>query len=308
MRSTLDTLARSTGVGGSAPTGPATPASGWGAGGGLELCGALAGFCLAASWATGDHSWVDRLWSIAPAVYAWLAAAAAGWHPRPLLMAGLATAWGLRLSYNFYRKGGYGIGEEDYRWPVLRTRITNPVAWQLFNIGFICGFQHLLLWLLAAPASVPGGDLNALDALAAAIFLALFVLEALADEQQWYFQQSKHGKALRRTDLAADYRRGFLSSGLFRFSRHPNFFAEQGLWWAFYMFSVAAGEGGFPTTAAGWLNPNALGATVLTILFQGSTRFTEELSCLKYRQYPAYQACTSMLIPLPSRGMGGGRA
>ena len=134
------------------------------------------------------------------------------------------------------------------------------------------------------------------------------MLEALADEQQWYFQQSKHGKAPRRTDLAADYRRGFLSSGLFRFSRHPNFFAEQGMWWAFYMFSVAAREGGFSATAAGWLNPSALGAIVLTILFQGSTRFTEELSCLKYRQYPAYQACTSMLIPLPSRGMDGGRA
>ena len=278
--------------------------------GALELCGAFAGFCLAASWVSGDHSFVDRLWSVTPAVYAWLAAAQSGWHPRPLLMAGLATAWGLRLTYNFYRKGGYRLGEEDYRWPVLRGRppLSNPVAWQLFNVGFICGFQHLLLWLLAAPAAVPGGPLNTLDALAAAAFLALFVLEALADEQQWYFQQSKHGKAPRRADLSADYRRGFLSSGLFRFSRHPNFFAEQGMWWCFYLFSVAASEGGLPTSAAGWLNPSVLGAAVLTLLFQGSTRFTENLSCEKYRRYTDYQACTSMLVPLPSRGMDADKA
>ena len=85
--------------------------------GALELCGAFAGFCLAASWVSGDHSFVDRLWSVTPAVYAWLAAAQSGWHPRPLLMAGLATAWGLRLTFNFYRKGGYRLGEEDYPEP-----------------------------------------------------------------------------------------------------------------------------------------------------------------------------------------------
>ena len=71
---------------------------------------------------------------------------------------------------------------------------------------------------------------------------------------------------------------------------------------------MAASEGGLPATAAGWLNPSALGAALLTLLFQGSTRFTEELSCEKYRRYKDYQACTSMLVPLPSRGMDAGEA
>ena len=59
-----------------------------------------------ASLITGDHSWVDRLWSIVPVVYAWVFAITAGLDARVTLMAVLVTLWGARLTFNFARKGG----------------------------------------------------------------------------------------------------------------------------------------------------------------------------------------------------------
>ena len=72
------------------------------------------------------RSWVDKSWSILPVYYAWVLAthtaraSLADVHPRLLLIAGLVTLWGARLTSNFWRKGGYALSGEDYRWPYLR--------------------------------------------------------------------------------------------------------------------------------------------------------------------------------------------
>ncbi len=70
----------------------------------------LVGFtlwCAGAAVATGNYSHTDRLWSITPVVFVWTWAAAAGFDARTSIMAALTLFWGVRLSYNFYRKGGY---------------------------------------------------------------------------------------------------------------------------------------------------------------------------------------------------------
>lgn len=204
-----------------------------------------------ASWVTGTYSHVDRLWSITPALYAVVYAAMSGGDPRCTLMATLACAWGTRLTYNFARKGGYSKGEQDYRWPVLQEHplLANPVAWQIFNFGFIASYQHVLLLLIALPSAAawrqrgtPSAALNAMDAVAAAAMTAFLALEATADQQQWAFQQSKHRAPgfVRQSHLRDDYTRGFLTQGLFRYSRHPNFFAEQCIWCSYYGFAVAS--------------------------------------------------------------------
>ena len=196
---------------------------------------------------------VDRLWSLTPWFYSWLFAAHGGFQPRLCLAAALATLWGTRLSYNFYRKGGYVLGQEDYRWAEIQRLLRSALpqshrrVWAAFNLLFIASYQNVLLLLLATPllaASQAGAaaPLNALDALSAVAFASMLLLEAAADEQQWAFQQTKRGRRKALTPaLRQDCRRGFLTHGLFRFSRHPAFFAEQALWWAFYGFSVAAG-------------------------------------------------------------------
>ena len=76
---------------------------------------------LAASALTHNVSQVDKLWSVLPAIYAWMCVV----DSRTRLMAFLSTIWSVRLTYNFYRRGGYSWppwrGEEDYRWEILRT-------------------------------------------------------------------------------------------------------------------------------------------------------------------------------------------
>ena len=91
----------------------------------------------------------------------------------------------------------------------------------------------------------------------------------------------------------ADFRPRFLTTGLWRFSRHPNFFFEQAQWWALFLFGAIA--------AGSLLQWTVLGAVLLTILFIGSTRFTEEITRSKYPEYADYQATTSPIIPWPPR-------
>ena len=81
----------------------------------------------------------------------------------------------------------------------------------------------------------------------------------------------------------------FLHRGLFRFSRHPICFFEQAQWWTlFFCGAVAAGS---------VLQWTVLGASLLTVLFIGSTIFTESLSLAKYPEYAEYQRTTSPSIP-----------
>ncbi|HZS39437.1 MAG TPA: DUF1295 domain-containing protein [Polyangia bacterium] len=259
-------------------------------------CGGFALACWLLSIATGNYSQVDRFWSIAPPLYVtWFAARAGFADARLDLMMALAIAWGARLTYNFARKGGYRTGSEDYRWPKLRERI-GARRFQLLNATFIAPYQNLQLLLISLPAWVAyqhrGAPLGAVDALAAAAFAAFLVGETIADQQQWRFQCDKQARRSRGEPIAAE----FVTGGLFRYSRHPNFFCEQAMWWTFYLFSVAAG--------GGWLNAAIVGPALLTLLFQGSTTVTERLTREKYPAYAEYQRTTSRQIPWPPRRAG----
>lgn len=236
---------------------------------------------------TREYSWVDRVWSLLPPIYAWIFAAEADFAARSVLMAALATAWGARLTFNFWRKGGYRPGGEDYRWGVLRKRLP-AWAWPLFNLGFIAGYQNLLLFAFTLPAGVVAAHpapLGPLDGVFTLAFLLFLAGETTADQQMWRFQEAK-----RRGETPEP----FLRTGLFAWSRHPNFFCEQAQWWVYTLFPVAAG--------VAWLNEGLVGAVLLTLLFDGSTRFTEAISQGRYPSYADYQATTSRLLPWPPRG------
>jgi steroid 5-alpha reductase family enzyme len=90
-------------------------------------CVVTALLSFAISELSKTYSQVDKLWSIIPIAYIWIMAYMADWQPRALLMAGVATIWGIRLNYNFHRRGGtlkFWEGEEHYSWEVLRK---NPL-------------------------------------------------------------------------------------------------------------------------------------------------------------------------------------
>lgn len=261
----------------------------------LIVAGVVSAACWIASLITRDTSWVDRIWSIAPVAYVWIFAITGLLEGEPggrlIVMAVLATLWGARLTFNFARKGGY-TGMEDYRWAILRGRL-RPWQFQVFNLLFIVLYQNALLVLITLPAwlaSQHPAPMNAWDVVFTALFVGALILESVADQQQWNFHRAKQRSGGRLEP-------GFVTTGLFRYSRHPNFFGEQAQWWMFYALGASAAVASGLGFWSGAVNATIAGAALLTVLFIGSTIFTESISASKYPAYRAYQRTTSMIVP-----------
>jgi steroid 5-alpha reductase family enzyme len=105
---------------------------------------------------------------------------------------GFIVAWGARLSYNFWRKGGYKAGGEDYRWAYIRKHYPRLLV-EFLNLFFTAYYQVFLIYLFTASikyAYTP--EINFTDYICIAAWILLFVGEVVADEQQWNFQTKKH--------------------------------------------------------------------------------------------------------------------
>ncbi|GAB4052652.1 DUF1295 domain-containing protein [Catellatospora paridis] len=256
------------------------------------ICVATCAATWLASLVSGEHSWVDRIWSIVPVVYVGVFAASAGFADARLnVLAVLVLLWGARLTFNFARRGGYAPGGEDYRWPILRARLSRW-QFQLFNLLFITVYQNIILLLISLPAYtalIHPGSFGAVDAALTVLFLGLLVGETVADQQQWDFHRRKH--AALAEGRAPQSR--FMRTGLFRYSRHPNYFFEQAQWWVVFGFGAAA--------AGSVLQWTAVGPALLTALFVGSTIFTESITLSRYPEYADYRAVTSPIVPWPPR-------
>ena len=258
-----------------------------------------AALCFIVSTITGNYSQVDKLWSIMPVVYTWIVAVEGGFEPRLVIMAVLVSAWGIRLTFNFRRRGGYSIrfwtGEEDYRWAILRARPEFAARWKwiLFNLLFISFYQMGLILLMTVPAvrSMGGRSLSMWDLAIAALLLFFIVIETVADQQQWNYHKMKQKWLKQGGDLSENFRRGFVDTGLWGLVRHPNYAAEQAIWIVFYLFSVAA--------TGQWINWSVMGAILLMLLFWGSSNFSESISEGKYPEYAEYQKRVPRFVPIP---------
>lgn len=262
---------------------------------------AAAILCFLISTISGNHSQVDKLWSLIPIAYVWMVAFHSGFESRLLLMALLVTAWGFRLTYNFSRRGGYSVrfwtGEEDYRWAVLKARPEFAARWRwvLFNLLFISLYQMGLILLFTLPAvrSIDGSPLGWADYLLAFLLISLVVIETIADQQQWNYHKEKQKLLATEADLPGKYKKGFVHTGLWGRMRHPNYAAEQAIWIVFYFFSVAA--------TGVWINWSVMGAILLVFLFWGSSNFSESISAGKYPDYVDYQKRVPRFLPLGRR-------
>ena len=271
----------------------------------LKTIGIVAGcsalLCFMLGEITRNNSQVDKIWSLLPIVYCWIIAAKGGMHPRLVVMAVLATLWGLRLTYNFARKGAYKLrfweGEEDYRWEKVRALpfLQNRGVWMAFDLFFISGYQNALILMLTFPALVSMGSsapFGVMDAVAAVLMFGFILYETIADEQQWAFQTKKwsmikSGKKLE--ELPAPYNKGFNTIGLWSVSRHPNYMAEQAIWVSLYLFSIGAG--------VGIINWSMIGALLLIVLFTASTNLVEGISSDKYPEYTNYCKKVNKFFP-----------
>lgn len=261
-------------------------------------------YCFIIGELTDNKSQVDKLWSLIPIVYVWIIACYGDYSPRLVLMTFLVAIWGIRLTYNFSRTGAFSIkfweGEEDYRWQVLREKPEFQARWKwtLFNLFFISGYQNILILLFSLPALVVlqfnDTPIGWLDYIAAALMLFFIIYETIADEQHYKYQSRKHAMIKNGETLTGDFKKGFLDRGLWAYSRHPNYWAEQSIWIAFYLFSVAA--------SGQWINWSIAGCLLLLVLFQGSSDFSEEISASKYPEYSTYQKKVARFFPMKPKG------
>ncbi|MGI6265134.1 MAG: DUF1295 domain-containing protein [Acutalibacteraceae bacterium] len=266
------------------------------------VCGCSAAYCFIVGELTRNFSQIDKLWSLLPIAYTWIIAVKGGMNARLIAYALIVTAWGIRLTVNFARKGAYRLkfwtGTEDYRWSIVRQNpaFKHGIVWVLFDLLFISVYQNLLVLAICLPALVCMGSSASLGVwdIAAAVLAILFLaLETVADEYQWRFYQTKQkrladGKTLE--DLPMPYRLGFNTRGPWSVMRHPNYLGEQGIWISLYLFAVGAGAGVF--------NWTAIGPLLLILLFMGSSTLGESISSGKYPLYKKYVQQVCKYLPL----------
>ena len=245
--------------------------------------------CFLTGELTSNYSQVDKIWSIMPIIYS-LTALHSYPSPRLWIMSSLVLIWGFRLSFNFYRKGGYNLipwkGKEDYRWTIMRQHpgLKGRIRFGLFNLIFISFYQHFLILLFCTPllvvAKYQSSGLTITDLLAGALMLFFIAVESIADNQQFRFQKLKREAVNLNCLFEKSLKKGFLYEGLWRYARHPNYTSEQAVWISFYFFGVAA--------SGKLVNWTIIGPLFLILLFLGSTKLTESISCSKYPDYPVY--------------------
>ena len=131
-------------------------------------------------------------------------------------------------------------------------------------------------------------SLNIYDIVIAILMLTFIITESIADNQQFKFQSNKYKKIDSDETLTGDYKRGFLSNGLWSVSRHPNFVSEQLIWVTFYLFSISS--------TGVYLNWSIIGCVLLIILFYNSSNYTESISEKKYPDYKQYKKKVSMFL------------
>ena len=249
-----------------------------------DLVATLAIFAF--SFAFGNSSFYDAYWSVAPPLVAlWFALApgSEGIAARQLLVIALILLWALRLTYNWAR-GWSGLDHEDWRYVDLRGKAGRVGYWFVSLFGLhgmptaIVFLGLLPLWPALASGTRP---LGWLDAVAAAVTLAGVAFEFFADN------------TLRRFRLSKPPPDAILESGLWAWSRNPNYLGEMLFWFGLALFSLAS---------AGFVWWAWLGAPAMVVMFLGTSIPMKEARMLARR--PAYaerQLRVPLLIPRPPK-------
>jgi steroid 5-alpha reductase family enzyme len=198
---------------------------------GLAVLGAMTLLWLVSLWLR-NSSIVDIFWGTGFVITAWVyfALTPEGYLSRKLLLASLVTLWGLRLSlYILWRNWGE---PEDFRYQKWRREAGEQWWWHSYFKVFL--LQGLLLWIISVPLlagqrSPSPARLTWLDFAAIAVWAVGFFFESVGDFQ------------LARFKAEPDNKGKVLRSGVWRYTRHPNYFGDSAQWWGFYLFALAAG-------------------------------------------------------------------
>lgn len=240
------------------------------------------GFALwLASIPLRNASIVDIFWGPLFVAVALFDALLGGGDPtRRWLMFGAVAVWGCRLAIHLaMRNVGHG---EDRRYVAMRKKRGDSFWWRSLYIVF--GFQAVLAsiiaWPIHAASGVVGVPFGVVGFIGLAIVLIGVVVEATADAQLDAFKRDPTNKG------------GVMDRGLWRYSRHPNYFGDAVVWWGFGLIALETGA---------WYA--LLGPALMTLLLLKVSGVALLEKTIKKRRpaYEAYVRRTSAFIPWPPR-------
>lgn len=236
-------------------------------------------------WGVGllkrDVSIVDIFWGAGFAIVAWVALGASGNRSlRAWLLVLLTTLWGLRLaSYLAWRNWGK---PEDYRYAAMRRRHGGRFA--LVSLFTVFGLQGLLMWVISLPIQVGVAEAHRWHVVRAAgvlLWLVGLLFEAVGDWQ------------LARFKAQAANRGRVMKEGLWRYTRHPNYFGDFLVWWGLYLLAAQAGSWW-------WTIIGPILMSVLLIRVSG-VRLLENSLRRRVAGYEEYVRSTSAFFPCPPK-------
>jgi steroid 5-alpha reductase family enzyme len=204
-----------------------------------------------------------------------------GAQSRGRMVIALLALWAIRLAWHI---GARNIGHgEDFRY--AKWRRERGASWWWVSYLRVFVLQAVVAWIISMPlyfaiAPVTPERLSAFDVAGAILFAIGFFFEAIGDEQ------------LRRFKADPASRERVLDTGLWRYTRHPNYFGEALLWWGFGLFAVSTG---------GYLS--LIGPAIMTfflIRVSGVALLEQTLKATK-PGYAEYIRRTSSFVPMPPR-------
>ena len=236
-----------------------------------------------ASIVIGKVSFVDSLWSLFFLLAALLfASEAMPLSARGMIVVALVAIWALRLSVHITARNW---GEpEDYRYATIRRN--NEPGFVVKSLVIVFGLQGLLAWIIAAPllpAISSHAPLGVIDLLALLVWTTGFIFEAVGDYQLRQFRADERnaGKVL--------------ETGLWRYTRHPNYFGDFCIWWGFWLFAAAGG---------GWWTVFAPLLMSFLLLKVSGVAMLEKTIHSRRPEYAEYIESTNAFFPGPRRPRG----
>lgn len=228
-----------------------------------------------------NSSFYDPYWSVIPifiaGVYIYQAVPEAN-QMRQIIVFLLVTAWGVRLTHNWWR-GWTGLHHEDWRYIDL-ARKTGKAYW-LVSFSGIHMFPTVVVFLGCIPLwsslSLNTAPFGLMDVLGALITAGAILIEGTADNQ------------LRKFRLTNTEKGKYLDTGLWAYSRHPNYFGEIMFWWGLFLFALGEGFENW------WMGAGALVITLMFVFI--SLPMIDERMLKRKNNYREKMQHVSSLIP-----------
>ncbi|CAB4883498.1 unannotated protein [freshwater metagenome] len=229
-----------------------------------------------------NASIVDIVWGLGFVMVAWVARFSAdGDSARQWLLVAMVSVWGLRLSgYLFWRNHGKG---EDFRYRAMRRHY--GARFGLISLATVFGLQGVLMFVVSLPVQLGQADatpkLGVIAYVGVAVWLVGLFFEVVGDAQLARFKANPANAGT------------VMSTGLWRYTRHPNYFGDACVWWGIGIVAAETGSGAW----------GLIGSLLMTVLLRRVSGVTLlEKSLVKRREgYVEYVARTSPFVPRPPK-------